>query len=95
MKQSEFIEAFSEEIQKSKKETKEIIEKFIALVAKVVKKGDEVALPELGKFFLRKSAAREGRNPMTGAVVKIAASVKVKFRPSKKFKEAILGPAKK
>ena len=94
MKQSEFIEAFSEEIQKTKKETKEIIEKFIALVAKIVKKGDEVALPELGKFLLKKSAARMGRNPATGEPTKIPASVKVKFRPSKKFKEAILGPKK-
>jgi len=95
MKQSEFIDAFAEDIQKTKKEAKETIEKFIALIARIVKKGDEVALPDLGKFLLKKSAAREGRNPMTGAVVKIPASVKVKFRPSKKFKEAILGPAKK
>ena len=96
MKQTDFILAFSEEIQKTKKETKEIIDKFIALIAKVVKKGDEVALPELGKFLLKKSPAREGRNPMTGETVKIAAKVTPKFRPSKKFKEALLGtPAKK
>jgi len=94
MKQTEFIQVFSEEIKQSKKDTKAIIDAFIALVVKTVKKGDEVALPELGKFFLRKTAARMGRNPATGEPTKIAASVKVKFRPSKKFKEAILGPKK-
>ena len=95
MKQSEFIEKFSEDIQKTKKETKEIIDKFIALIQRTVKSGDEVVLPELGKFLLKKSPAREGRNPMTGATVKIPAKITPKFRPSKKFKEAILGAAPK
>lgn len=93
MKQTEFIQALSEQINQSKKDTKAIIDAFIELVVKTVKSGDEVALPELGKFLLKKSPAREGRNPMTGETVKIPAKVAPKFRPSKKFKEAILGAA--
>ena len=96
MKQTEFIQALSEVIGQNKKDTKTFIDAFIELIVKTVKSGDEVALPELGKFLLKKSPAREGRNPMTGETVKIAAKVTPKFRPSKKFKEALLGtPAKK
>ena len=97
MKQADFIQALSEKINQSKKDTKFFIDEFIALIAKTVKSGDEVALPDLGKFFLRKTAAREARNPMTGATVKVPAKVVAKFRPSKKFKEEILGakPSKK
>jgi DNA-binding protein HU-beta len=97
MKKADFIQKLSEEINQSKKDTAAFIDAFINLITGTVKSGDEVVLPELGKFSLKKSPAREGRNPMTGATVKIAAKVTPKFRPSKKFKEAILGvaPAKK
>jgi len=101
MKQAEFIQTLSEQINQSKKDTKEIVDAFIALIVKTVKSGDDLMLPELGKFLLKKvpaKPAREGRNPMTGEMVKLPAkpaSAKPQFRPSKKFKEAILGGAKK
>ena len=101
MKQTEFIQELSEAMDKSKKDTKEFIDAFITLIQKTVKKGDDIMLPELGKFLLKKVPAkpkREGRNPLTGETVMLPAkpaSAKPAFRPSKKFKEAITGPAKK
>jgi len=100
MKQTEFIQSLSEKINQSKKDTKFFIDEFIALVVKTCKSGDEVALPELGKFLVKKVPAkpkREGRNPMTGETVMLPAkpaSAKPAFRPSKKFKEAIIGVKK-
>jgi len=102
MKQTEFIQTLSEQIKLGKKETKELVDAFIALIVKTVKSGDDLMLPELGKFLLKKvpaKPAREARNPMTGEMVKLPpkpASAKPQFRPSKKFKEALTGtPAKK
>jgi len=94
MKQAEFIQALSEKIDQNKKDTKAFIDAFIELIVTTVKSGDEVALPDLGKFLIKKSPAREGRNPMTGETVKIPAKTTPKFRPSKKFKEALLGAKK-
>ena len=99
MKQAEFIQTLADELKQSKKDTKVIVDAFIALIVKTVKKGDDLMLPELGKFLLKKvpaRPARPGRNPMTGEEVMLAAkpaSAKPQFRPSKKFKEAILGGA--
>ena len=101
MKKSDFIQKLSEEIGQSKKDTGVFIETFINLITKTVKSGDEVVLPELGKFMLKKSPARparEGRNPLTGEMMKYAAvpaKIVPKFRPSKKFKEAITGTTAK
>jgi nucleoid DNA-binding protein len=102
MKQTEFIQTLADELKQNKKDTKVFVDAFIALIVKTVKKGDDLMLPELGKFLLKKVPAkpkREGRNPMTGETVMLPAkpaSAKPQFRPSKKFKEALLGtPAKK
>ena len=54
-----------------------------------VKKNGEFTLPGFGKFVKTKRKAREGRNPATGATLKIAAKTTVKFRASKTLKDAI------
>ena len=51
--------------------------------------GEEVAVTGFGTFRVMKSAARMGRNPKTGASIKIAASIKPKFRAGKGLKEAV------
>jgi len=66
---------------------------FDTVVAKT-KKGDKVAWPGFGSFSTSKSKARNGRNPQTGAVVKIAASTRMKFSSSSTLKAA-LNPKKK
>ena len=100
MKQAEFFQKLAETTNQSQKDTKAWVEAFFALITKTIKSGDEVAFPEMGKFFVKKVPAkpkREGRNPMTGATVMLPAkpaSAKPAFRPSKKLKEAILGGKK-
>ena len=67
---------------------------FFDTVTKAAKKGDKVAWPGFGSFSTSKSKARNGRNPQTGAVVKIAASTRMKFTSSSTLKAA-LNPKKK
>jgi DNA-binding protein HU-beta len=72
----------------SKKEVEDIIDGYWELIAKTLKKGDDVS-NTWGKFELRKRPAREGRNPATGETIKIAAKVVPVFKPGKKFKDAV------
>jgi DNA-binding protein HU-beta len=54
-----------------------------------LKKGDDAAFVGFGTFSVAHRAAREGRNPSTGATIKIAASKQAKFKPGKAFKDAL------
>jgi DNA-binding protein HU-beta len=61
----------------------------IEAITKAVKKGDKVALVGFGTFSLSKRKARTGRNPQTGATIKIAAKKLPKFSAGKAFKDAV------
>ena len=49
----------------------------------------ETSIPGFGKFKVKASPERDGRNPSTGATVKIAASKKLTFAPAKALKDAL------
>jgi DNA-binding protein HU-beta len=66
-----------------------ILDDFVVLITKQLKKGSRIRLTGLGILSVRKRAARMGRNPATGEQIKIKASKKVSFRPSKELKEAV------
>jgi len=63
---------------------------FIAMAYKEVKEGGEFNIPGLGKLVKKQRAARTGRNPLTGAEIKIPAKTVVKFRVAKQAKDAVL-----
>jgi len=73
----------------SKKGAEAILDGFVGLVTKHLKKGNRLRLTGLGILQVRKRAARMGRNPATGEAIKIKASKKVAFRPAKDLKEAV------
>ena len=79
--------ATEHEMPKKKSET--ILTDFIDMIVKHLKKGDRIRIGGLGILQVRKRAARMGRNPATGEAIKIKASKKVAFRPSKELKEAV------
>ncbi|MFQ5335056.1 MAG: HU family DNA-binding protein, partial [Flavobacteriales bacterium] len=64
----------------SKASAKKAVNSFVNNTAKALKKGERVALVGFGSFSVAKRAARPGRNPRTGAPIKIAAKKVVKFR---------------
>jgi DNA-binding protein HU-beta len=73
----------------SNKAAGQFLDDFVVVVTKQLKKGSRIRINGLGILSVRKRAARMGRNPATGEQIKIKASKKVAFRPSKELKEAV------
>lgn len=68
---------------------------FLDGVSGALNAGDKVTLTGFGTFSVKHSAARTGRNPQTGAELKIAAKSSAKFTPGKELKELKVKPPKK
>lgn len=89
MNKAELIQAISDKADLSKADAGRAIDAFIQVVGKALKKKDKVALVGFGTFQVRERAARAGRNPKTGAVLKIKASKTPSFKAGKALKDAI------
>ena len=72
-----------------KKQAEAVLGDLVALTTRQLKKGDKIRLTGIGILQVRARPARMGRNPATGASIKIAASKKIAFRPAKELKEAV------
>ena len=86
---SKIIAELAEQHEMSKKATAALLEDFVALTVKNLKKGNKVRITGLGILAVRKRAARMGRNPATGETIKIPAKKKIAFRAAKELKEAV------
>ena len=64
---------------------------FTESVTKSLKKGDNVTLVGFGTFTTKKRSARDGRNPKTGEIIKIAATKVPGFKAGKALKDAVKG----
>ena len=91
MTQTEIINALSEKSGHKKTEVKAFFDALADLATKEVKKNGEFTVPGFGKLVKATRKAREGRNPATGAVIKIPAKTTVKFRLGKAMKDAVSG----
>lgn len=91
MTKSELIDAVADAAGVSKADAERTIGAFFDTVVDSVKKGDKVSWPGFGAFSTTQRAAREGRNPQTGAPVKIAASTAMKFSASSTLKNTLNG----
>ncbi len=86
---SQIVSCVAEATEITKKQAGAVIEALVALAYKNAK--NSFTLPGLGKLVLVNRKARMGRNPATGATIKIPAKRVVKFRIAKACKDAILG----
>lgn len=75
----------------TKKTATEILDEIAAVAYKEAKKNKQFTIPGIGKLVLDRRKARMGRNPATGAEIKIPAKKVVKFRVAKACKDAVLG----
>lgn len=75
----------------TKVQAKSIVDGVFKAIADAAASGGETSLPGFGKFKVKEAPAREGRNPSTGATIKIAASKKLTFTPAKAIKDALNG----
>ncbi len=80
MNKAELIEKIAGDADISKKQANAVLDSFTEAVAKTLKKGDKVTLVGFGTFSVSKRAARSGRNPQTGATIKIKAKKVAKFK---------------
>lgn len=89
MNKQELVEAIAKEAGLTKKDASAALEAFIDITGKQLKKKDKVQLVGFGTFEVSKRAAREGRNPQTGATMKIPASLAPKFKAGKALKDLV------
>ncbi|PTU32251.1 HU family DNA-binding protein [Stenotrophobium rhamnosiphilum] len=89
MNKTELIAAVADKADISKVDAAKAIDSLFEVVGKALKKKDKVSLVGFGTFLVRERAARTGRNPKTGAALKIKASKTPSFKAGKALKDAI------
>ena len=89
MNKSELIDQIALSADLSKAAAGRALDATIAAVKVALKKGGTVSLVGFGSFYVGKRAARSGRNPRTGAAIKIKAAKVPKFRAGKGLKDAV------
>ena len=91
MTKSEFVAKLADSAKITKKQAGVVFSTFIDTIAASLKGGDRIALPGLGSFSSVQRQARKGRNPQTGAEIKIPARKAVKFSTSSVLAKDING----
>ncbi len=89
MNKSELIEQIAKSADLSKAAAGRALDATITAVKASLKKGKDVSLVGFGTFYVGKRAARSGRNPRTGAAIRIKAAKVPKFRAGKALKDAV------
>jgi len=89
MNKQELISVMAEKANLSKKDAEAALNAFVAAVEGALVKGDKVQLVGFGGFEVRERAARTGRNPQTGAEMKIDAAKVPAFKAGKALKDLI------
>jgi DNA-binding protein HU-beta len=89
MNKAELVEAIAKKTGGTKASVESALDAFMDTVTGALTKGDSVALIGFGTFSVSKRAARKGRNPSTGAEIKIPAARVAKFSAGAKLKKAV------
>jgi DNA-binding protein HU-beta len=95
MTQTQLVRALAEAGEVTNKQSRAIMDALGSLAISEVKKNGVFVLPGIGRLVRVDRKARMGRNPATGAAIKIPAKKVVKFRVAKAAKDAIVPPKKK
>jgi DNA-binding protein HU-beta len=91
MNSTELVEAVAAAQGVTKTDAKKILDGFVEAIATAAAKGEEISINGFGKFKVKASPARDGRNPRTGEPMSIAASRKLGFTPAKAIKDKLNG----
>ena len=95
MTQTQIVQTLAESCEISKKVAKSLLASLAQTAVAEVKKNGLFVIPGVGRLVRVERKARMGRNPATGAAIKIAAKKVVKFRVAKAAKDAIVPPKAK
>ncbi|MCG8348012.1 MAG: HU family DNA-binding protein [Chloroflexales bacterium] len=91
MQKTDFIKAVAEKTGVSQKETKQVIDAALDVIAETLSKGEKVTLTGFGTFEVRNRQAREGVNPQTREKISIPATKTPGFSASSTLKDAVKG----
>ena len=94
MSKAEFVPRLAEVAKIAKRQADEIFTAFVGMISTSLENGERVFLPGLGVFSVVSRKARTGRNPRTGAQIKIPARKAVKFSASSVLTTGLNGPKK-
>jgi DNA-binding protein HU-beta len=94
MTKSQLISNIAEKVGLTKAVVGQVLDLIPSIGANETKKNNQFVLPGIGKAVKVHRKARMGRNPQTGAAIKIPAKIVVKFRMAKAFKDAVVPPKK-
>jgi len=89
MNKAELVSAIAEKAAMTKKDSEKALQAFVDVVTEELEKGGKVQLVGFGTFDVAERKEREGRNPQTGAPMKIAASKAPRFKVGKALKDAV------
>lgn len=89
MNKPQLIDAIASESGLTKTDSKKALDAIIKAIGGSLAQGDPVALLGFGTLSVTEKPARTGRNPRTGATIKIAAKKAVKFKPGKELAELV------
>lgn len=89
MNKQDLIDAMAEAAAISKTAAEAAFNKLTDCITETLAKGDKVSIIGFGNWEVGHRAARDGRNPQTGATIKIPAQNTVRFKVGKKFKDAV------
>ena len=82
MNKAQFVEAIALDANISKIDARKAVDAMIRVTVQSLREGERLTLTGLGTFSVQQKAARIGRNPRTGAAVKIPPRKVIKFRPT-------------
>jgi DNA-binding protein HU-beta len=89
MNRAELVELIAEKAEVTKAAAERALSAFQEAIASSLKKDEPVVLVNFGTWVVRQTAERKGRNPQTGAEIKINAAKRVGFKAGKALKEAV------
>ena len=95
MNKSQLVEQVADDTGLSRSDARRAIQSVMATVQRSLKKGEDVSLTGFGRFSVVKRPARTGRNPQTGAPLRIRAGKAARFTPGAGLKQAVAGRRRK
>lgn len=91
MNNNDIADALAHSADVTKADARKIVDTVFAAIADAAANGDEISVNRFGKFKVKDSLEREGRNPATGEAMTIKASKKLAFTPAKVVKDKLNG----
>jgi DNA-binding protein HU-beta len=94
MTKAQFVSLLADKASLTKATANQVLDLIAGTAVTETKKNGQFVIPGIGKTVKAARKARMGRNPQTGAAIKIPARTVVKFRVAKAFKDAVVPPKK-